>query len=78
MATEVACTHKWEPMVIMGRPAKSCPVCREWRQIGRREFRRRFGGATLQRAMKIVGRIRAGHLEETAEGTAVIAEPKGA
>ena len=48
--TQIACTHKWEPMAILGRPAKSCALCSRWAHIRKREFVKLFGHETFREA----------------------------
>lgn len=50
---QVACTHRWEPLVMFGDFAKSCDLCGRWCQISKREFRRRFGGLIFRQAASI-------------------------
>ena len=39
----VAHVHVWEPMAILGRPARSCFKCGVWEQISKKRFKKMFG-----------------------------------
>lgn len=52
----IACTHKWEPMAMLGSPAKSCSRCGFWSQVCDREFTRLFGYRALREARRMARR----------------------
>ena len=39
----VAHVHVWEPMAILGSPARSCFKCGVWEQISKKRFKKMFG-----------------------------------